>query len=49
MHQKKETTAVYHIMPWMIPGAFLILWVVVSESGRIPTYLLPHPRDIWET
>ena len=49
MHQKNKTTTVYHIMPWMIPGAFLILWGVVSESGWIPTYLLPHPRDIWET
>ncbi len=35
-------------MPWVIPGLFLFLWILVSHSGLIPTFLLPHPLDIAE-
>ena len=35
-------------MPWVIPGLFLLLWFFVSHTGLIPTFLLPHPRDIAE-
>lgn len=34
------------ILPWIMPAAFLSLWLGVSESGLIPTYLLPHPSEI---
>ena len=34
------------ILPWIIPAAGLGVWVLVSETGVIPTYLLPHPLEI---
>ncbi|MBI5588982.1 MAG: ABC transporter permease [Deltaproteobacteria bacterium] len=36
----------YRLLPWIIPGVLVIAWFVVSETGRVPGYLLPHPKDI---
>jgi NitT/TauT family transport system permease protein len=33
-------------LPWIIPVLFVFSWIVVSETGLIPTYLMPHPFDI---
>jgi NitT/TauT family transport system permease protein len=33
-------------LPWIIPALFLIAWIMVSATGGIPTYLLPHPLEI---
>ena len=49
MQPENKSPSHYRLLPWIVPGAVLIFWMVVSESGWIPTYLLPHPRDIWET
>jgi sulfonate transport system permease protein len=40
---------VRRFLPWVIPGLFLFLWIFVSHSGLIPTFLLPQPSDIVET
>jgi sulfonate transport system permease protein len=37
------------VLPWVLPGAFLLVWFAVSETGMVPTYLLPHPKDILAT
>lgn len=34
------------LIPWVIPAACLGVWLFVSESGRVPAYLLPHPAEI---
>lgn len=36
-------------LPWVLPGVFLLVWFAVSETGMVPTYLLPHPKDILAT
>ena len=36
-------------LPWIIPALFLVVWIMVSAAGRIPTYLLPHPLEIAQT
>jgi len=36
----------FQILPWIIPLGFILLWFVVSETGLIPTYLMPHPAEI---
>jgi len=36
----------YQLLPWIIPGVFLLVWLMVSETGQVPGYLLPHPKDI---
>lgn len=33
-------------LPWLIPALFLFAWIAVSETGLIPTYLLPHPMEV---
>ncbi|WP_321366502.1 ABC transporter permease [uncultured Desulfuromusa sp.] len=33
-------------MPWLLPILLLLIWFIISETGAIPTYLLPHPRQI---
>ena len=33
-------------LPWIIPALFLLVWIMVSATGMIPTYLLPHPLEI---
>jgi sulfonate transport system permease protein len=34
------------LLPWLIPSAFVLFWLVVSSTGQVPTYLLPHPLEI---
>jgi sulfonate transport system permease protein len=36
-------------LPWLIPCLFMALWWVISATGVMPAYLLPHPLDIAET
>jgi len=47
---KKKNTKLHHfvfqILPWVIPAVFMLIWIIVSETGFIPTYLLPHPLEI---
>ena len=38
--------ATFNWLPWVIPSLFLLLWFVLSETGRIPTYLMPHPFQV---
>ncbi len=33
-------------LPWILPAALLLLWVLVCQNGLVPPYLLPHPRDV---
>ena len=45
--EKSNAIGYFHdVLPWIIPAAFLLVWIVVSESGFVPTYLLPHPFEI---
>jgi sulfonate transport system permease protein len=39
----------YQFLPWIIPGALVVAWWMVSQSGWIPGYLLPRPEDIGKT
>ena len=36
----------HSLLSWIIPSGALLLWVLISEAGMIPTYLLPHPLEI---
>ncbi len=34
------------LLPWFLPVVSFLSWFAVSESGMVPTYLLPHPKDV---
>ena len=33
-------------LPWILPAALLLGWYLISTRELIPTYLLPHPRQV---
>ena len=33
-------------MPWIIPGAALLVWWIISQARWVPAYLLPHPAEV---
>ncbi len=35
-----------HLLPWLLPAIFLLLWFGLSETGIVPTYLLPSPQGV---
>ncbi|WP_319407030.1 ABC transporter permease [uncultured Desulfosarcina sp.] len=37
------------LLPWLLPAILLLLWIAACETGRVPAYLLPHPREIFAT
>ena len=37
------------LLPWILPVAIVALWFMVSSTGVVPPYLLPHPSDIART
>ena len=47
---KKGSILIHHPafkgLPWIIPAFFVFFWIFVSETGLIPTYLMPHPLEI---
>ncbi len=32
---------------WLLPLAFLLVWAQLSSRGVFPTYVLPHPLQVW--
>ncbi len=34
------------MLPWALPAACMIAWLVASQSGAVPSYLLPHPMEV---
>lgn len=39
----------YRLLNWLLPGLFFLAWLVVCETGLVPPYLLPHPKDVLAT
>jgi sulfonate transport system permease protein len=37
------------LLPWMLPACVLLAWMAACETGLIPGYLLPHPKEILAT
>lgn len=37
------------ILPWLLPSALLLSWILASESGLAPDYLLPRPTVVAQT
>ena len=46
---KRGWAGARRFLPAVIPAIFLLVWITVSATGLIPTYLLPHPLKIAET
>jgi NitT/TauT family transport system permease protein len=34
---------------WLLPGLLFLAWLVSCETGLVPSYLLPHPKDVLAT
>lgn len=49
MEQLKKGSRLHALLPWIIPGAFVLVWVMVSYTELIPHYLLPNPLKIIKT
>ncbi|AOY58554.1 ABC transporter permease [Desulfococcus multivorans] len=43
---EKSNAGGRRLIPWIIPAACITGWFFISETDRIPAYLLPHPKDI---
>jgi len=44
--RSKRSRAWDRTLPWIIPGAGLLLWFAVSGTEIVPSYLLPSPKDV---
>lgn len=42
-------TQPHRLLNWLLPGIFLLAWLVVCETGLAPPYLLPHPKNVLAT
>jgi len=49
MEQLKKGSRLHALLPWIIPGALVLTWVMVSYTELIPHYLLPNPLKIIKT
>jgi sulfonate transport system permease protein len=50
MHEvKMQGVEARRFLPAVMPALFLVVWIMVSATGLIPTYLLPHPLEIAES
>ena len=39
----------HRLLSWLLPGIFCLAWLVVCDTGLVPAYLLPHPKDVLAT
>ncbi len=46
MNQTVLRSGLYGLLPWILPVLFVLGWIFISETGLMPTYLLPHPKAI---
>lgn len=46
MESERKHSLLCAWLPWVFPGLLLLLWVMVSETGLVPEYLLPSPTAI---
>jgi len=44
--KRSEAVGIHGFIPWIIPAVCVACWMIVSETGMVPAYLLPHPADI---
>jgi len=44
-----QSAGAARFLPAVIPALFLLGWILVSATGLVPTYLLPHPLEIAQT
>ncbi len=40
------TAKPHRALNWLLPGILFLIWLVASETGLVPFYLLPPPRDV---
>ena len=45
-HHASSNAWLNRALPWVLPGLFLLIWSAVIETGMVPAYLLPHPKDV---
>ena len=46
MNKPNRINGFQGLLPWIIPAVVLLVWMAVSQTGFVPTYLLPHPFEI---
>jgi len=34
------------LLPWILPALLVLIWFAICETGLVPGYLMPHPRDV---
>lgn len=34
------------MLPWVVPSALILAWILVSQTGLVPVFLLPNPQEI---
>jgi sulfonate transport system permease protein len=44
--RKDRGRAHSRILPWVLPAVCMLLWIIVSQSWMVPSYLLPHPLEV---
>jgi sulfonate transport system permease protein len=49
MEPLRKGKRVQSLLPWVLPGVFVLAWMLVGYADLIPHYLLPQPLRIIET
>jgi sulfonate transport system permease protein len=49
MELYRKSKPLHALLPWIIPGVFVLIWIVVSHVDLIPHYLFPNPLKIIKT
>jgi NitT/TauT family transport system permease protein len=44
-----STTRSHRLLNWLLPGLLFLAWLAACETGLAPSYLLPHPKDVFAT
>jgi sulfonate transport system permease protein len=49
MKSSSKGKRVQALLPWVLPGVFVAVWILVGYAELLPHYLLPKPSKIIET
>lgn len=45
---RKPPIGIHRILPWILPGGLILVWLTAARLELAPPYVLPHPGEVIE-
>ena len=46
---RNPVIGINQMLPWILPGGLILVWLAAAQLHLVPSYVLPHPKEIIDT